>query len=253
MLRLLTIPISHYCDKARWGLERAGLLYREEPHLQLLHWAPVRRAGGHRTVPVLVTPEGVLGESHAILRYADARMPPTWRLYPAPLAAEAIRLERELDREYGVETQRLFTSRIAAAPKELVLKMNNQTAPRWEAAAVGLALPWVLGLVRRYADARPAAVTTAHDRVRRTLDRLGQRLADGRPYLCGDRLTGADIAFAALSAPILVPRQYGVPLPPQEAFPEHVQRLFRQYDGYPALAHARWLYATERHRTVPWD
>ena len=29
-LRLVTIPISHYCEKARWALERAGIRYREE-------------------------------------------------------------------------------------------------------------------------------------------------------------------------------------------------------------------------------
>jgi glutathione S-transferase len=28
-IRLLTIPISHYCEKARWGLERLGLAYHE--------------------------------------------------------------------------------------------------------------------------------------------------------------------------------------------------------------------------------
>ena len=32
--RLLTIPISHYCEKARWALERAGLAYREERHVR---------------------------------------------------------------------------------------------------------------------------------------------------------------------------------------------------------------------------
>ena len=26
--RLLTIPISHFCFKGRWALERAGLTYR---------------------------------------------------------------------------------------------------------------------------------------------------------------------------------------------------------------------------------
>jgi len=30
-LRLVTIPISHFCEKARWALERAGLL-EEEPY-----------------------------------------------------------------------------------------------------------------------------------------------------------------------------------------------------------------------------
>ena len=34
MRRLLTIPISHFCEKARWALERAGLAYREERHVQ---------------------------------------------------------------------------------------------------------------------------------------------------------------------------------------------------------------------------
>ena len=30
---LITIPISHFCEKARWALERAGLPYREERHV----------------------------------------------------------------------------------------------------------------------------------------------------------------------------------------------------------------------------
>ena len=43
---LITIPISHFCEKARWALDRSGLSYVERPHLQVFHWAAVRRAGG---------------------------------------------------------------------------------------------------------------------------------------------------------------------------------------------------------------
>ena len=32
-------------------------------------------------------------------------------------------------------------------------------------------------------------------------DSVGERLADGRPYLMGDRFTAADLTFASLSAP----------------------------------------------------
>src|SRR5207245_725283 len=61
--RLVTIPISHFCEKARWALDRAGVEYVEHPHLQLVHVVAARLAGGGRTVPVLVTDEGeVLGE-----------------------------------------------------------------------------------------------------------------------------------------------------------------------------------------------
>ena len=46
--RLVTIPISHYCEKARWALERAALDYREERHVQGVHQFASRRAGGSR-------------------------------------------------------------------------------------------------------------------------------------------------------------------------------------------------------------
>ena len=35
--RLLTIPISHFCEKARWALDRAGVDYVERRHIQLVH------------------------------------------------------------------------------------------------------------------------------------------------------------------------------------------------------------------------
>ena len=73
MLRLVTIPISHYCEKARWALERAGIPYREERHVQGIHRFASRRAGGVGTTPVLVTPEGSLGESEEILLWVDER------------------------------------------------------------------------------------------------------------------------------------------------------------------------------------
>ena len=56
--RLLTIPISHFCEKARWALDRAGIEYVEQPHVQLVHIFAARLAGGGRTVPVLVTDQG---------------------------------------------------------------------------------------------------------------------------------------------------------------------------------------------------
>ena len=84
MLRLVTIPISHYCEKARWALERAGIAYHEERHIQLVHRIAVRRAGGGTTVPVLVTPDGPIADSALILDWVDERTPAEHRLFPAP-------------------------------------------------------------------------------------------------------------------------------------------------------------------------
>ena len=73
--RLVTIPISHYCEKARWALDRAGIAYREERHVQIVHRVASRRAGGGGTVPVLVAPEGVFAQSarHPRLRGSPRR------------------------------------------------------------------------------------------------------------------------------------------------------------------------------------
>ena len=79
--RLVTIPISHYCEKARWALERAGLDYAEERHVQGVHQFASRRAGGRGTLPVLVTEHGVFAESEWIVRYADLHLPPEQRLF----------------------------------------------------------------------------------------------------------------------------------------------------------------------------
>lgn len=89
-LRLVTIPISHYCEKARWALEWAGLPYAEEAHLQVFHYLPAWRAGGGRTVPILVHPGGVLTDSADILRWADGQAPDERKLLPSDPVPERI-------------------------------------------------------------------------------------------------------------------------------------------------------------------
>ena len=97
---LVTIPISHYCEKARWALERAGVAYEERAHLQVIHRFAVRRAGGGTTAPVLVCGERVFADSADIVDEADRRAPAERRLFPEdPAAAAGVReLEREFDR-----------------------------------------------------------------------------------------------------------------------------------------------------------
>ena len=96
--RLVTIPFSHYCEKARWALEACGVEYREEGHLPLFHVMPVKLAGGGRTVPLLVDGRTVVADSTPIIAWADAKRPGT--LLPADERdrEEALQLEDELDR-----------------------------------------------------------------------------------------------------------------------------------------------------------
>ncbi len=237
--RLITIPISHYCEKARWALERAGLPYREEPHLQAIHWAHVRRAGRGRTAPVLVTGDEVLTESSDILRWVDARS--DLRLYPPGAAA----LEARFDAELGPHGRRWMYHRIFARP-DLVRAYGATGVPRWERAVLPLFLPLVERIIRRYLDVDDDTAAESRGRVRSVFDEVGERLGDGRRYLVGDSFTAADLTFAALAASVLVPSRYGVPLPPVEALPEPLAGEVRALREHPAGRFALRLYDQER-------
>jgi glutathione S-transferase len=47
----------------------------------------------------------------------------------------------------------------------------------------------------------------------RIFDEVAERLRDGRPYLVGDAFSAADLTFAAMAAPCVLPDRYGVTLP----------------------------------------
>jgi glutathione S-transferase len=246
-LRLVTIPISHYCEKARWALERRGLRYREERHVQGVHRLAARRAGGGATVPVLVTPQGAIGESEQILEWVDRRTPAEERLFAGDAAerAQALSLCRRFDRELGPRGRRLMYVHMLAQ-RRLALRFNNAGVPAWEDRALRWGWPLIAGFVRRELEIKPGIERQDEAVVFGELDYVARLLRDGREYLCGDRFGAADLTFAAMSASLVVPQQYGVPLPGPELMAAPTAALVRKVREHPAGRFALELFA--RHR-----
>jgi glutathione S-transferase len=244
VLRLITIPISHYCEKARWALARAGLPYREERHVQGIHRLAARRAGGGKTVPVLVTPEGAIGESAQILEWIDRSIAPERRLLPAdPVArGEVERLCARFDDELGPQARRLIYVHMLA-DRPLAKRFNNEGVPAWEDRAVRAGWPVLEQVIRRALDIRPGSEAADEAAVWREFDFAAQLLADGRPFLCGECFTAADLTFAALSAAVTAPPDYGVELPQPQAMKPATAALVRGAREHPAGAYAMSLFA----------
>ena len=244
MLRLVTIPISHYCEKARWGLERAGLEYREERHVQGIHRIAARRAGGGSTVPVLVTPEQSIGESRQILEWIDGRVALERRLHPHDERSrvEVDRLCERFDDVLGPTARRLIYVHMLR-DRPLALRFNNDGVPAWEQRTIRYAWPAMQLLIKRVLEIGPRSEQEDERAVWRELDFVAGILADGRPYLCGERFTAADLTFAALVAAVVVPPTYGVALPqPPEMRPE-LAALVERAREHPAGAYALSLFA----------
>ena len=247
MLRLVTIPISPYCEKARWALERAALAYREERHVQGVSIVAALRAGRSLTTPVLVAPEGVFGESEDIVRYADRGLPEADRLFPGDPAAlaDAEELSRRLDTEFGPQTRRIAYAGLFPA-KGVMLEMNNQGVPDWEARLLRATWPVATRAVSVRIGLGSTPVAEDEQQVRRVLDEVAERLGDGRSYLSGERFTVADLTFASLAAPVVAPREYGVRLPEIDDLPAEFAAFVRECRAHPAGVYALRLFEAER-------
>jgi glutathione S-transferase len=245
---LVTIPISHYCEKARWGLDRVGAAYRERGHVQVIHRLATRRAGGGPTAPVFVSPDGVLADSADILTWADAQAPPGRELYPKDpdRAAQVRLLESDFDTRLGPHS-RCWMYQQLRKRRDLAIAYGCTGIPAWERATLRLSYPVLIAIVARVLDVTPAKAAESELEVRAVFDAVAERLSDGRRYICGEEFTAADLTFSALAAPVLMPAGYGVRLPQPEELPAYAAEVVRELRAHPAGVHALAMFDAERH------
>jgi glutathione S-transferase len=244
---LITIPISHYCEKARWALDWAGVSYQERAHLQVLHWIPVTRAGGKKTAPVLVWGDRVFADSADIVEEASAKAPADRSLFPDdPSAAADVRtLQSDFDARLGPEGRRWMYNALRGQ-RDIAVAYGCTGVPAWQRRALPFAYPLAARIIDRYLDVTPATAARSEAEVRGVFDSVAERLSDGRPYLCGKRFSAADLTFASLSAPMLMPPEYGVPLPPPGELPVAMAATVRELRTHPAGAYALKLFREKR-------
>lgn len=215
----------------------------------MLHWPHAWWAGRGKTVPVLVEPGRVLTDSSDILRSIDANLDASARLYPEELASEIAAYEDELDDGFGVATRRQVYAWLSRPGARRMLQFNNTGVPWWEGAMLRGLFPLARAALLRYLDVSDESVAAATQQVGETLDAVAKRLRDGRPFLFGDRFTAADLTFAAMAAPLVLPPNYGVPLPSPTEAKDH-DPSSAQFTGHPALVFAERLFAERRNEVV---
>ena len=205
---LVTIPFSHYCEKARWALERAGVPFVEKAHLPFFHAAAVRRAGGTRQVPILVTDGTVVPDSTTILRHADQRLAEPDRLFPsdAKIASEVERLVALADEKIGPATRRIAYFHLLP-DREALATLIARNATGYEARLAAFCQPLLAFGIRKGVGIDRARAERSQATLDATLDAFDALLADGRRYLAGDRFTAADLTLAALAAPLAFPSE----------------------------------------------
>jgi glutathione S-transferase len=131
-----------------------------------------------------------------------------------------------------------------------MMDVNNQGVPAWEDRMLRLSWPLATRVVARALDIRPGVEVEDEAAVYGELDFVADLLADGRDHLCGDRFTAADLTFAALCGPIVVPKRYSVSLPQPEELPRSTAELVKGAREHPAGRYALEQLAEHRREVV---
>lgn len=246
-LLLVTIPFSHYCEKARWALDRAGLLYEERAHLPIAHYLPARLAGGAKTVPVLKTPDRTLGDSTDILHWVDARLPEAKRLFPEDPdgRAEVERWEHRFDEKLGPAVRRWAYGHLLP-DIENTRRVMQQNVPLAEALAVRAGFPVAREIIRRGLNINPESCARSLARIREIFDEVSSAVSDGREFLVGTRLSAADVTFASLASPALFPERNNRWLCARDQLPAAMRSEVDRFRATPAGAYALRLYSHHR-------
>lgn len=242
---LITFPLSHYCEKARWALDHAGVPYRERGYPPAIHKLAARRHGGG-SVPLLLA-DPPLRQSTDILAFADRACGNQDALYPTDHTArrETDELIARFDDVLGPETRRWFYTWALAEPRRL-RAWAACGLPRRQRALLHPLAARIAALIAGRLDVNGPTGARAGARIDEELELVSAKLSDGRPYLVGDRFGAADLTFAAMAGPALLPPRYGggafiaPPIPSQLAPQIHAWR------DTPAGKHALRMYRDHR-------
>jgi glutathione S-transferase len=204
---LITIAISHYCEKVRWALDYLGIDYVEENHAPPFHRQYTSRYGG-TSVPLLVVNDKAFTDSKDILHYLDT-IASDQQLYPQDpeLRRQAETLEALFDDKLGVATRNCAYYYAMQQPWSILAAWNRGTS--WiEKVKCAIAFPVATKIIKQKYKLTLEGKEAAVQDIREVFTIVNQKLNAGQQYLVGDRLSATDITFAALASPIIRPEHH---------------------------------------------
>ena len=238
---------SHFNEKARWALDWKGLPHRRRTYFPGPHAVAMLRLSGQRTTPVLVIGEEVIAGSAAILAALDERLPERPLLPADPaLAARALALQGHFDAEVGPAVRTAVFS-VLIRDADQLCRTFSQGKPVWSSRVYRAAFPLTRPVIARANGVvDPANVARAFAKSEAALD-LVARETGASGQLMGDAFSLADLAAAALLAPLVSPEHPDMSQPHPR--PPALEAFLARFASHPGAAWVREQY--RRHRPPP--
>ena len=132
---------------------------------------------------------------------------------------------------------------------KMALATATQKVPAWQRMAATPLFPFAGGFIKKRLSVTAENVQAGEQKIRQIFQQVDELLSDGRPYLCGDQFTAADLTFASMTAPITLPREYGIRLPTHDELPHSMKNFARELADSRAGKFALRMFHEEKNRS----
>lgn len=246
---LITFPPSLDSELSRFLVTHYGVEHVEHRHTMIFCFFSTLRHGSTLIFPMLYGKSLKLVAPRPISEYFDARCAPELALWPED---EALKSQIEADWNTFNNTLAWATADFAyyylLPHRDIMIRPLSEGTPEIEQKAVTRYYPVFAGLLKLLLRLSLQRAQASVESVRTIFDGVEARLKSGARYLVGDRLSIADLAFAVAAAPVVLPANYGGPIPAFEQMPAEIQAVVKEMRARPAGAYAQRIYAEERNR-----
>ena len=228
--------ISHYCEKARWALDLAGVDYSVNLLSPLKHAKTAKRIGAKRSaLPILQCKSELIQGSANITVWANKQASLAGESVLS-ITNESVDMEKRLDGILGVHVRRWFYSESIIDCPEIVKPVFAYGSGLIDRAFLSLFWSKITAKMIERMDLGADQEIESSGIVGAELDWLDSLLLDGRPFLLGDSLSNADLAAASLMAPMFAPEAH--PASADLTLPPRAKAIAGQWSSRPF---AKWL------------
>ena len=265
-VRLITVGLSHYCEKIRWMLDlleadpTSDIYYTEDAHPPAFtSFATVPASNGQASrAPMIVLDSRPPGADSNVLFDSTTILQTMYpELYPEECKKAIIEFEEDMCRRLG-PTARAFVYHQVLRPEyyPLIGEVGGMYTSKIEAALLGPMLPKGLAKgMRKLMGISDDAADISLNTIREVFKDVSKKLDGGTKEYIFDSdsrklgFTAADIAFAALASPLIRPPEMDAMMGGSkfaDKWPETLDDLRNELRATPAGKHVLKMYKYHR-------